>query len=181
MGSSSRSKPLLSHFCRFRDSAGLDCGGRNHFCGDVVALAPELPGSECGEVEVDSAARRAPSCPTVYGRVGDAKERPCQEAGAALRGAGFRRATRPFGIRLALSRHSGFWLMYIDEIAQQIASELDPGRLPDEGNVDRLLRAYAVLVRTKGRETTLEDVHDAGRHGWPRWTPFILRLSHSRS
>ena len=55
--------------------------------------------------------------------------------------------------------------MYIDEIAQQIASELDPGRLPDEGNVDRLLRSYAVLVRTKGRETTLEDVHDA----WAAW------------
>jgi hypothetical protein len=55
--------------------------------------------------------------------------------------------------------------MYLDEIADQIAAELDPRRLPDEGNVDRLLRAYAVLANTKGREATLEDVHDV----WAAW------------
>lgn len=55
--------------------------------------------------------------------------------------------------------------MYLDEIADQIAAELDPRRLPDEGNVDRLLRAYAVLASIKGREATLEDVHDV----WAAW------------
>ena len=55
--------------------------------------------------------------------------------------------------------------MYIDEIAHQIASELEPGRLPDEGNVDRLLRSYAVLACVKGGEATLEDVHDV----WAAW------------
>lgn len=55
--------------------------------------------------------------------------------------------------------------MYLDEIADQIASELDPGRLPSEGNVDRLLRSYAVLVSVKGDQATLEDVHDV----WAAW------------
>lgn len=55
--------------------------------------------------------------------------------------------------------------MYIDEIAHEIAAALGPGHLPDEGNVDRLLRSYAVLACAKGNEATLEDVHDA----WAAW------------
>jgi hypothetical protein len=56
-------------------------------------------------------------------------------------------------------------MMYLDEIARQIAAELDSGQLPDEGDVDRLLRAYAVLVCSKGNEATLQDVHDT----WAAW------------
>jgi hypothetical protein len=55
--------------------------------------------------------------------------------------------------------------MYIDEIAQQISAQLDPDQLPQEGDVDRLLRAYAVLARTKGAAVSQEDVHDA----WAAW------------
>ncbi len=55
--------------------------------------------------------------------------------------------------------------MYLDEIAQEIAAELDPGLLPDEAGVARLLRSYAVLARVKGIDVTREDIHDA----WAAW------------
>lgn len=55
--------------------------------------------------------------------------------------------------------------MYLDEIAQQIVAELEPGDLPDFEGVERLLRSYAVLVRVKGTDVSAEDVHDA----WAAW------------
>jgi hypothetical protein len=55
--------------------------------------------------------------------------------------------------------------MYLDDIARQIADELDPDLLPDEDGVDRLLRSYAVLARAKGTAVTAEDIHDA----WVAW------------
>lgn len=55
--------------------------------------------------------------------------------------------------------------MYLDEIAAEIAAELGPGDMPRQGDPDRLLRLYALLVRCKGTATTAEDVHDA----WSIW------------
>jgi hypothetical protein len=55
--------------------------------------------------------------------------------------------------------------MYLDDIARQIADELDPNLLPDEDGVNRLLRSYAVLARAKGTAVTPEDIHDA----WVAW------------
>lgn len=55
--------------------------------------------------------------------------------------------------------------MYLDEIARQIADQLEPDTLPDEDGTDRLLRAYAVLARAKGTAVTAEDIHDA----WAAW------------
>lgn len=55
--------------------------------------------------------------------------------------------------------------MYLDDIAQQIAGELDAGALPDDEGVEQLLRAYAVLARVKGTSITAEDIHDA----WAAW------------
>lgn len=55
--------------------------------------------------------------------------------------------------------------MYLDDIARQIAAELDPGELPDQDGVERLLRLYAVLARAKGTAVTAEDIHDA----WASW------------
>jgi hypothetical protein len=56
-------------------------------------------------------------------------------------------------------------MTYIEEIAEEIGAELGPDRLPAEGDPDRLLRAYAVLARSKGSHVSAEDVHDA----WAAW------------
>lgn len=45
-------------------------------------------------------------------------------------------------------------MTYIDQVTTALAKEL-PGQDP------ALLRLYALLALTKGRDTTLEDVHDA--------------------
>ena len=50
--------------------------------------------------------------------------------------------------------------LYLDEIAREIAAELEPLTAPPA-----LLRHYAVLVRSKGAAVTSEDVHDA----WVAW------------
>jgi hypothetical protein len=55
--------------------------------------------------------------------------------------------------------------MYIEKVAQQVASHLSPDQIPDQGDVDRLMRGYAVLALTKGVDVTAEDVHDA----WAAW------------
>jgi hypothetical protein len=49
-------------------------------------------------------------------------------------------------------------MTYIDEVTTALAVEL-PGQDP------ALLRLYALLAFAKGRDTTLEDVHDA----WALW------------
>lgn len=50
---------------------------------------------------------------------------------------------------------------YIDRIAEQIADACDGlwSQMPDDGRL--LYRIYAVLVLSKGTETTRRDVHDA--------------------
>jgi hypothetical protein len=54
--------------------------------------------------------------------------------------------------------------MYIDEIAEEIRSEVTSG-LPDVDTTD-LFRGYAVLLLAKGRSVTAEDVHNA----WSAWS-----------
>lgn len=49
---------------------------------------------------------------------------------------------------------------YIDEIAIEIAESVGDYERPSEVDMP-LYRAYALLARAKGTETTLEDVHDA--------------------
>lgn len=56
-------------------------------------------------------------------------------------------------------------MTYIEEIAEEIRAELGPDQLPNEGDPDSLLRAYAVLARSKGSAVSAEDVHDA----WAAW------------
>jgi hypothetical protein len=53
---------------------------------------------------------------------------------------------------------------YIDDLALAIYNHAEPGGPPDADEM-RLYRIYAVLARSKGTETTLEDVHDA----WSAW------------
>jgi hypothetical protein len=54
--------------------------------------------------------------------------------------------------------------MYLDDIAAQIRAHIPEDRMP-EGDADDLLRAYAVLLRAKGADVTLSDIHDA----WSAW------------
>lgn len=54
--------------------------------------------------------------------------------------------------------------MYLDEIAKRIRSQIPFGDLPD-GDLQKLLRLYAMLLRVKGADTTQSDVHDA----WVVW------------
>ncbi len=54
--------------------------------------------------------------------------------------------------------------MYLDELAARIRAHVPPGRLPGDGAAD-LLRIYAVLLRAKGADVTLSDIHDA----WSAW------------
>jgi hypothetical protein len=56
-------------------------------------------------------------------------------------------------------------MSYLDAIAERIRAELSEDSLPSEGDVGRLLRLYAVLVRAKGEAVTAADVHD----GWVAW------------
>jgi hypothetical protein len=53
---------------------------------------------------------------------------------------------------------------YIDEVAAAIRHAVPAGALPDT-ETDELFRIYAVLALAKGRNTVLEDVHDA----WSAW------------
>jgi hypothetical protein len=55
-------------------------------------------------------------------------------------------------------------LTYIDEIAAAIRRAVPAEAVPD-ADTDELFRIYAVLALAKGRETELEDVHDA----WSAW------------
>lgn len=55
-------------------------------------------------------------------------------------------------------------MTYVDQIAEQIRSALPPKARPAE-HADELYRLYALLVLTKGPDTTLENVHDA----WSTW------------
>jgi hypothetical protein len=52
---------------------------------------------------------------------------------------------------------------YLQQIAERVRRELPADAMPDDSA--ELLLMYAVLVRAKGRSTTLEDVHDA----WSAW------------
>lgn len=54
--------------------------------------------------------------------------------------------------------------MYLDELAAKIRAYIPEDRMP-EGEADDLLRVYAVLLRAKGVDVTLSDVHDA----WSAW------------
>lgn len=54
--------------------------------------------------------------------------------------------------------------MYLDDLAAQIRAHIPEDRMP-EGDADDLLRAYAVLLRAKGTDVTLSDIHDA----WSAW------------
>ena len=54
--------------------------------------------------------------------------------------------------------------MYLDDLADQIRAHIPVDRMP-EGDADDLLRVYAVLLRAKGADVTLSDIHDA----WSAW------------
>ena len=54
-------------------------------------------------------------------------------------------------------------MSYLRELASSIRAEV-PARLVPSGS-DDLFLIYAVLARTKGDRTTVEDVHDA----WSAW------------
>lgn len=56
-------------------------------------------------------------------------------------------------------------LAYLDEKAKEIEEALSPDDRPKE-HAKALYRLYALLALTKGKDTTLEDVHDA----WSTWT-----------
>lgn len=54
--------------------------------------------------------------------------------------------------------------MYLESLAESIRSEvLRSADIPDDS--EELFLIYALLCRSKGRTTTLEDVHDA----WAIW------------
>lgn len=52
---------------------------------------------------------------------------------------------------------------YLIEIAHRIRAKVPPHLMP--ADADGLLLTYAVLVRSRGIETTAENVHDA----WTAW------------
>ena len=54
--------------------------------------------------------------------------------------------------------------MYLDELAAQIRAHIPEDRMPP-GEAEDLLRIYAVLLRAKGADVTLSDIHDA----WSAW------------
>lgn len=55
-------------------------------------------------------------------------------------------------------------MTYIDDIAAAISRAVPAQALP-EADTAELFRIYAVLALAKGRQTGLEDVHDA----WSAW------------
>jgi hypothetical protein len=60
---------------------------------------------------------------------------------------------------------------YISRIAEKIYRTVEGRNAPPIPLTDLpLYRTYAVLARAKGRETTLEDVHDA----WSAWMAGIM-------
>jgi hypothetical protein len=54
--------------------------------------------------------------------------------------------------------------MYLDNIAAKIRERIPAERMPT-GDVEALLRIYAVLLRAKGATVTYSDIHDA----WAAW------------
>ena len=64
-----------------------------------------------------------------------------------------------------MAEQLGVTRMYLDELAAIIRTHIPEDRLP-EGDVEGLLRLYAVLLRAKGASVTESDVHDA----WSAWT-----------
>src|SRR5437588_7846712 len=54
--------------------------------------------------------------------------------------------------------------MYLDNIAAKIREHIPNERMPS-GDVEELLRIYAVLLRAKGATVTYGDIHDA----WAAW------------
>ena len=54
--------------------------------------------------------------------------------------------------------------MYLDELAEIIRQHVPPELVPDADDED-LFRLYALLLRAKGSDVTLSDVHDA----WSSW------------
>jgi hypothetical protein len=55
-------------------------------------------------------------------------------------------------------------MSYLAELADAIRNQVDPAALPT-GDTASLFRIYAVLALAKGREVTVEDVHNA----WVAW------------
>jgi hypothetical protein len=55
-------------------------------------------------------------------------------------------------------------MSYLDDIAAQIRRHV-PNHVLPEGDLDALLRLYAVLALAKGVAVTAEDVHNA----WAAW------------
>ncbi len=55
-------------------------------------------------------------------------------------------------------------MSYIDDIAEAVKGELPAGSRPSSA-AETLYRLYALLVLTRGTETSLENVHDA----WAVW------------
>jgi hypothetical protein len=56
-------------------------------------------------------------------------------------------------------------MSYIDDIARQIQAEIDPVLLPDQGDLRKLMRLYALLALVAGQYVTRRDVHNA----WAAW------------
>lgn len=54
--------------------------------------------------------------------------------------------------------------MYLDDLAAKIRTHIPDEKMPD-GDIDELLRIYAVLLRAKGTTVTHSDIHDA----WSAW------------
>ena len=54
--------------------------------------------------------------------------------------------------------------MYLNDIASTIRGHIPEGKLPN-GDLEKLLRLYAILLRVKGEDVSQSDVHDA----WSAW------------
>jgi hypothetical protein len=54
---------------------------------------------------------------------------------------------------------------YIEQLAGRIRSSLEAQATSIPDDADSLLLIYALLARTRGRDTSREDVHDA----WATW------------
>lgn len=54
---------------------------------------------------------------------------------------------------------------YLTSLAERIRALIDPSAAPEHPLDERLFLLYALLALVKGKETTLEDVHNA----WVVW------------